>query len=504
MDNILLTRQHKTLDARGDQLDINLLAYHGGAEYIDARLCRWPSESDVDFYGDTGQPTTSSRFLNNGATATIGRQQRAFLTNYARRITEKINQYVFQTAPRREGIDSQWALDVTRTGVSITQFMAEISSLLTVCRWCLVGVDRPATQGPRSAAEVAKSGDRVYWQLYAPHEVVDWSFDARGNIAWLLLEREEYQNSDPMAKATTSKVRYLYQPGKVTKYTINEKADGFSANAVIPIPGNTVPFRLVGLPSEQPWWFDDVEKVQRTIMDLHSSLDTAIFKSVFPVLVVSDSFKNSLTVLDVTAQEARKKIGLGNPLTETADESGLTRWLAGTTTDLEFIRNEIDRRGNDLYDIVGLAMKMPESKQVASAEAKAWDHLDTETVLAQRATVLEEAEQKLIELSKLIGGPIFTPYTVSYAKTFDLSDFLTDIQGIAQATGLNMPMEAEKMLVKAALKSAAKRFNMEPDDLQAALDAIDAQEDLPDPPPLQLPGQKQKPDPDPNADPDQD
>jgi hypothetical protein len=498
MGNILLTRQHKTLDARGDQLSINLLAYHGGAEYIDARLCRWPSESDVDFYGDAGA-TTTSRFLNNGNTATIGRQQRAFLTNYARRITEKINQYVFQTAPHRDGIDPEWALDVTRTGVSISQFMAEVSSLLTVCRWCWVGVDRPATEGPRSKAAVAASGDRVYWQLYAPHEVVDWSFDSRGNIAWLLLEREEYANEDPAQEAKTTLVRYLYRPGKVTKYVINEKKDGFSAQEDIAIPGNTVPFRLVGLPCEQPWWFDDVEKVQRTIMDLHSSLDTAIFKAVFPVLVVSESFRNSLTVLDVSAQEARKKIGLGNPLTESADEKNLTRWLTGTTADLEFIRTEIDRRGNDLYDIVGLAMKMPESKQVASAEAKAWDHLDTETVLAQRATVLEEAEQKLIELSQIIGGPIFTPYTVSYAKTFDLSDFLTDIQGIAQATGLNMPMEAEKMLVKAALKSAAKRFNMEPDDLQAALEAVDAQEDLPPPPPLELPGQK----PDPNADPNQ-
>lgn len=494
MANILLTRQHTILDSRLDQLNINLLAYHGGTEYIDTRLCRWPSESDVDFYGDGAAPT-SALFLNNGTTTMIGRKQRAFLTNYARRITEKINQYVFQTAPHRDGMDPDWALDVTRTGVSISQFMADISSLLTVCRWCWVGVDRPATEGPRSAAAVAASGDSVYWQLYAPHEVVDWSFDARGNIAWLLLEREEYENSDPTEEAETTKVRYLYQPGKVTKYVINDKGDDFSAQEDIQIPGNVVPFRLVGLPSEQPWWFDDVERVQRTIMDLHSSLDTAIFKAVFPVLVVSDSFKNSLTVLDVTAQEARKKIGLGNPLTETADESGLTRWLSGTTADLKFIREEIDRRGNDLYDIVGLAMKMPESKQVASAEAKAWDHLDTETVLAQRATVLEEAEQKLIELSQVIGGPIFKPYTVSYAKTFDLSDFLTDIQGIAQATGLNMPMEAEKMLLKAALKSAAKRFNMEPDDLKLALDAVDAQEDQPIPT-MQIPGKK----PDPNAD----
>jgi hypothetical protein len=478
MGNILLTRQHKIIDERGDQLGINLLAYHGGEAYIDARLCRWPSESDIDFYGDTATKANTV-FLNNGVTPTIGRQQRAFLTNYARRITEKINQYVFQTAPHREGHDANWAVDVTRTGMSLTQFMTEVSAMLTVCRWCWVGVDRPVTSGVRSKAEVERSGDRVYWQIYAPGEVVDWSFDARGNLAWLLLEREEYSNGNPMEKAESQLVRYLYEPGKITRHTFNDKRDDFSAMQETLTGANEIPFRLVGIPNGLPWWFDDVEKVQRTIMDLHSSLDTAIFKTVFPVLVVSETFASSTRIENLTPTEARKKIGMGNPITETAEESGLTRWLSGTTADLKFIRDEIDRRGNDLYDIVGLAMKMPESKQVASAEAKAWDHLDTESVLAQRATVLEEAEQKLIELSQVIGGPIFTPYTVSYSKKFDLSNFLEDVQGIVAINGLSLPIEASKLLSKAAMKSAGKRFNLEPDDVQVAMDAIDDQEEPP-------------------------
>lgn len=479
MADILLTRQHAIIQARNDQLNINLLAYNGGADYIDQRLSRWPSESDVDFYGDYQTAGTTSRFLNNGQTPTIGRKQRAFLTNYARRIAEKINQYVFQEAPHRDGVDQNWQYDVTRTGMSLSQFMTEVSSLLTVCRWCWVGVDRPASPGARSKAAVEASGDRVYWQLYAPTEVVDWSFDAQGRLLWMMLERDEYQNDNPRIEAKKEKTRYLYELDKMTRYALNDKGE-VSESKETPLQG-VIPFQLVGLPNSQPWWFDDVESVQRSILDLHSSLDTAIFKTVFPLLVVSDSFKNSVSLANITSEEARKKIGMGNPISETSDESGITRWLSGTTADLKFIRDEIDRRGNDLYDIVGLAMKMPESRQVASAEAKAWDHLDTETVLAQRATVLEEAETKLIELSQKTGGPIFTPYKVTYAKKFDLSDFLTDIQGIAQATGLSMPMEAEKMLVKAALKSAGKRFNMEPADLKIALDAIDNQEDEPPP-----------------------
>jgi hypothetical protein len=121
-------------------------------------------------------------------------------------------------------------------------------------------------------------------------------------------------------------------------------------------------------------------------------------------------------------------------------------------------------------------MRTPESRQVASAEAKAWDHLDTEAVLAERATILEEAEAKCIELSKALGGPIFTPYTVNYPRKFDLSDFAADIKAITEASALTIPPEGEKMLTKAALRSAGKRFNVPDKELQTALDAVDTYE----------------------------
>jgi hypothetical protein len=472
--NILATRQHKLLTERGDQIRTNLLAYHGGAAYIDERLCRWPSESDVDFYGDTPE-ASETRFLNTGANATIGRKQRAFLVNYAARIAAKINQYVFQSTPTRAGIDPAWSLDITRTGMSLNQFMAEVSSLLTVSRWCWIGVDRPATQGPRSRAEVEASRDRVYWQLYDATEVVDWHFDSRGVLDWLLLEREEYDNADPLQEAKTTTVRYLYRPGTVTRAVFDDKREAFASETALP-GAQVIPFTMVGLPSAQPWWFDDVERIMRSIMDLHSSLDTSIFKSVFPLLVVADSFAQAARSDKIDANQVRRKIGTGHPISEVAEESGITRWLSGTTVDLKFIREEIAARGQELYDIVGLAMKMPESRQVASAEAKAWDHLDTEAVLAERATVLEEAELRAIELSRIVGGPIFRPYTPQYAKKFDLSDFVADIQAITQATGLTMPPEGEKLLVKAALRSAAKRFNVGAEDLNAVLKAVDAYE----------------------------
>lgn len=484
--NILATRINPTLATRLENLRINLLAHAGGDPYIAERLSRWPSESDVDFHGCAGRDSNAYRFTDAGSTATSGRLARAFLNNYARRIVEKINQYVFQTSATRAGIDPTWAMDVTRTGMSLNQFMSSVSSLLTVCRWCWIGIDRPPTQGVRSKAQVESSGDRVYWQLYNPTEVVDWRFDARGQLQWILIERDEYDNSDPRAEATQSTVRYLYEPGGYTRMVFDDKKEAFTSTDSGRVGFAGIPFTLVGMPSADPWWFDDVERIQRSIMDLHSSLDTSIFKTIYPVMVVSEGFASSIKNSKIVATNddesaasnlARQKIGTGNPIVESAEESGITRWLTGTASDLPFIRTEIDRRQGDLYDIVGLAMNTPESRQVASAESKQWDHLDTEAVLAERATVLEEAETKCIEMSIKIGGPIFTPYHADYAKKFDITDFASDIQSITTATaGLDMPRAAEKMLLKSALRSSAKRFNVPNVELDAALKAVDAYE----------------------------
>lgn len=486
MTNILATRKNRVLASRGDQIAMNWLAYNGGEPYIEERLSRWPSESDVDFLGDAT--------LTPPAT---GRKDRAFLVNYAKRIAHKINQYVFQSEVSREGIDHRFQADVTTTGMSINQFMAEVSSLLTACRWCWVGIDRPPASGGASVAAREAAGDRIYWQIYQPNEVVDWSFDARGGLAWLLTERNVYTDSDPRVEPGASKVRYLWEPGRVSKMVMADKGDDFKAVEEIPFTLREVPFIPCGYISDDPWWFDEVELIQRAIMDLLSSRDTQIFKAVFALLVVSKSFQEAMQIEGLSANQARRKMGIGNPLVETGEESGLTRYL-NAPTDVFAIINEAKKDlEKTLFEIVGLNMSAPESRQVASAEAKAWDHLDPETVLKERATVLEELEEKAVDMSARLGGGVFRPYRPIYGKKFDISDFEADIRAVTTANSLTLPPKAEKLLQKAAVSSVGKRFQVDPGELKAALEEIETWEP---PAPIYIPSTKPDSDADPNQD----
>lgn len=483
---LLATRRHKILTERADQIGINLLAYHGGEPYITERLCRFPSESDVDFIGD-----------NSTNPPSLGRKQRAFLINYSARISHKINQYVFSTAVERQGIDPNFEADVTTTGMSINQFMAELSALITTCRWAWVGIDRPQSDGGRSVAERERSGDRVYWQLYAPNEVVDWSFDSRGGIAWLMTERTLYINDNPRAEPVEKKVRYLWEPGIVTRYEMGKDSDVFAAVVETPLAIREVPFVNCGLITDEPWWFDDVERIQRAIMDLLSSRDTQIFKTIFALMVVSDSFKSQMKVEGLSTPAARQKMGVGYPLVETSEEKGLTRYLTAPSEVFAIIQDAKKDLETSLYEIVGLNMSVPESRQVASAEAKAWDHMDPETVLKERATLLEECEGKAIEISAKLGSAVFKSYSPIYGKKFDISDFTADIAAITSTGGFSLPPKAEKLVQEALVGSIARRFNTDPDKVKAALEEI---ETYVPPTPVYIPPNP----PDPNADPNSD
>ena len=129
-----LSRTHIILADRLDQIKLNLAAVAGGRPYIDERLSRLPFESDTSW---------------NGVGKEGGRSARAFLINYAGRIAAKINQYVFSTAVQRDNADPVFIADTTRTGLSITEVMAQVSRIVTAARWCWISVDRDSL--PRDA-----------------------------------------------------------------------------------------------------------------------------------------------------------------------------------------------------------------------------------------------------------------------------------------------------------------------------------------------------------------
>ena len=121
------SRMHKILSARQTQILRNIQAEAGGGDYINARLSRFPSESDLSWKG-------------NGDV--MSRKDRSFCINYAGRVVKKVVQYVFGQGVGREGVDPDFQTDATKTGTTISQAMRDLSKVYLSSGWAWIGIDR--------------------------------------------------------------------------------------------------------------------------------------------------------------------------------------------------------------------------------------------------------------------------------------------------------------------------------------------------------------------------
>lgn len=427
---VLRERQNKVLKVRWKQIQINLLGLYGGRPYVDARLSRFAGESPVDWSGG---------HRDNG-TVVAGRKQQAHCIPYLARIAEKINQHILGKAPDRTSIDPLVAKDITNDGQGINQFMREVGSLVTSCGWCWIGIDAPKSDGSQlSIARKQAQNVRPYWSLYNALEVVDWFFNPRnGKLEWLVTETVRTEDANPFTAASAFKVRSLWQPGKVTVFTFGK--DGKIENQeVIPLSlEDRVPFVLAGSISKKPHQFDNLESINRTIMDLESCNRQNFFNTVFPQMFLPMSVLEAvMDKFSKTAEEAVSLImGYNYPIL-LADGDPQPGYMMPESTSVKSIGEENERLRREMFDTVGLMMQQ-ETRQVESAEAKAWDFLDVQAVLNERANILEEAEQKAVDVTKAWDSD-FKEWEPVYNRDFAIVDFKAQMETLVMSGNVSQP-----------------------------------------------------------------
>lgn len=471
MGDLRLERQHAIRRDRLTQLRRNFAAWRGGVPYIDLALTRYRCETDTSWLGDRSR-------------GVLGRKDRTSYINYAGRIVSKVNQYVFSQGVEREGIGEEFRDDSTASGLGIDRLMEDACSVLTCAGWCWLHADRPGSLAdPETGAPLARSvldrerlGDRVYWQLWQPDEVVDWHIDATGRLRWLITEQAIYDNSDVMTDPKENRLRTIWQEGGGVRIWFD--SDKVLREEPFTISAKRVPFVLVGLPSVHPWWFDDVERIQAGLLNLESSHLESLFEAVFPQLVVpSDLPDNIMTRMNVDGEQGLRMAlefvrGLSGPIMESVEAKGLTRYIMPDQANLKALPEEILRRRRELFEVVGLAMGNRDTAQVQSADSKAWDHLDPAAVMRARAQRMEEAERKMVALSLEL-DPTFKAYEARYPRSFSMISFVEDIASLTEldqsVTAPALRRELER--VKALL--VTQRFGVTPDRLKEIMDEID-------------------------------
>lgn len=463
-DEIVVSRKHAVLSVREDTVRMNQLCNEGGAPYIEERLYRHAYESPTSWSGDSSM-------------GCVGRKQRASYINYAGRITKKIEQFVFSSGIKREGADEKFMLDASADGKTINMLMSEVSEYLTTSRWCWIHVDRDAApQQVRSMADRENSGDRIFWQAVNPLSVLDWSFDAAGKLRWLISGGVETVNDDPFKQALYIPFRVLWFPGGGVKFYMEDAKDKMRVTRKEPftISAQEVPFVLVGNPSAKAWWYDSIELVQKTLLNLESTNQENLVGQGYPQLVLPADVQEQ-NPMQGEQMGVPKIVGNKYPITETEQTSGISRYLSLSGLSWNAIPDEIMRLRGEMFETAGQALKT-QSLSAQSGESKAWDHLDTETTIRDRATVLEEAETKAVRLSMALDTQ-FKEYEPVYPQEFNIIDFESEMRTLVGLDALAINSEtAEKVKRKAAMKIICRIAKADDETLKQIEQEIDDSE----------------------------
>lgn len=435
-----LTRRNSIYEARCEQMETSLLAVQGGREYVKRRLSRFSGESKIDWEGGTR--------ADGGKVD--GRKQQSHCFPYAGKIVGKISQHVFSDTPKRTDCPEEILDDASADGKPLNDLMRQANDYLTACGWCWLGVDAPVIDGQISVAEKQTKKVRPYIQVYSPLEVVDWKFDGIGGIQWLITESKVVESTTPDSPETCYTVRRIWTAGmvRIVKIYVNEKGKSIvESDETYPINYSGVPFVLCGTICAKGHAFDDIESVNRTIMDLESVNRANFFKRCYPQLVLPVScIQNAADSYSASGlTPAEMIIGLNYPILVTKDDP-TPAYLMPTASDLGAVRTEIQQLKSNMFDSVGLMLQQ-ESRQVASAESKAWDFLDVAQVMRARAEILESVEQKVAAIVNAWDASI-PAWEVSYNRQFDIGDFGAEINALIMTANASMPAEMYRMVLR--------------------------------------------------------
>lgn len=482
--NILATRTHATLSERLTQINLNWLCYKAGKPYITARLHRGIHEDDGSWNGITDTA---------GTVIVPSRINRSHFVPYPSRIVDKIEEHIYASPIKRDQADDFFLKNTDRTGRDVNGVMKALFEYWTVCGWAWLGVDRTSATGEPSntVAEKERNKDGVFWTVYAPWEVVDWSFDDSGNIRWLITQRGYLENEDPAVEAKALTVRTLWKAGGVGERMTLDTGGAVISQEPFEIPYNGVPFRLIGEISSDPHWFDSVEMIAASLLNMESEAHTNLSKGVYALPVVpadvanggasSGLGKGKETVEATDAKVTVQKIyGRKNPIFEDESSKGTTRFVSPEQGDMDAYPSEIERTKKALYEVAGLGVsKQKDTADAESADAKQFDHLDINAVLRDIAQQLQRIEEMAVEMSVSFDRE-FKAYEPVYPTEFNVIDFASMMAGVEKmdALGIQLPKTLRVAIVRALSENIPNMSETERKAIEAEVqEMLDGEDD---------------------------
>lgn len=421
----LFSRQHPFYQHHRPTWERNLAAYAGGVEYIRLALIRHLSETNGEFEE---------------------RQKRAYYFNFPRKIARIITQYVLATRPEREGAAPEICEDWSRTGLRVDEVMRQFSTEMNVFGTSWLVVDMPTFEGVKTREDEIREKLRPYCVVVSPLAVRDWSYGSDGELDWVLVAEQEFDNRDPFSPPLIIEKRKLWTRSTLTTVT-RSRDDGDTVTTFEHGLGRVPFIRQVevdgyGLCANH--WFEDVVRISDAIMNNESEAQMNVIKQMFGLLVVSESFANRAEEPTPDSEEGdeslSRTLSRSIAVIESPQDKGISRYISPAGVENATIRAENQALCKMMFDVVGLAISK-ETKMVETAESKMWDFQNVEQYMRTRADMLEQSEMKAWELMKLWSKSVTVP-KVSYNRNFAVLELREAVATLLELSSFNVESDS--------------------------------------------------------------
>jgi hypothetical protein len=451
----LIARRHPVYEELSEHWDFLADTYEGGRGWFKKHIFRYYKEGEEEF---------------------DERVSRAYRFNHTREVVDVLTKYVFKQDANRSddappSLQKFWKR-ATRSGLSIKEFMRQVSTQTSISGRVGVVVDRPAIEANVSKAEAGLV--LPYCYSIAPSELLDYSFDEDKQLNWVLLREHFRDDANPLTSSgkVTPRFRLWTRTDwrlfalSSDKKTVKQIDAGEHNLGEVPIvlADHLVNDELY----ESHALIDDIAYLDRAVANYLSNLDAIIQDQTFSQLAMP---AQNVAPGDLGYEEILRA-GTKRIFTYDGQSGTAPFYLSPDPKQAELIVTVINKIINEIYHSVGLAGERTKQDNAvgidnSSGVAKAFDFERVNALLASKGDSLELTENRIARLVCLwMEEPLPQADLVNYPESYDVRDVYDEFDIAAKLLLVQAPDAVRRQQMTTLVD---KIFPMLKEDLKKAM-----------------------------------
>ena len=374
------------------------------------------------------------------------------------------------TNDRAKEFLAHFAQNCDQRGTTLTQFFKQQVTEALICGKSYVVVDFPKAQGQaRTRADEDASGlSRAYLMPYGAEELINWSYDAKGELEWVVIRTSWLKQDSVRSSGWKREKRWIYydrerfeiyarRDGDATPVElVDEGRHGFAGIGRVPVFELSV--------SEGLWLTNKIALLQLEHFNKSNALGWALTMGLFAMPVIySDREFNQ-----ITGESYYIQLGPG-------DRFG---WTEPSGNVYQIAADNLTRLKDEIYRVAYLMQQASgASGAQQSGLSQQWDFSITQEILRAYGDVVKDSMHNV--LSAIVAArQDELVVNVTGMDEFDISDFSTDVADAKNllALGIQSATLTKQVQKRVAMKYLCDARQSIKNQILDEIDAAPAQE----------------------------